>query len=186
MISQSLKVNLALFVTCILVVIPNHKVIAAEKITFGYGMATQSVSFAELATFAETGELSPKLKFLFEYGKQNPQTIRWILTQQFPASPKLIGDLLNTPPGEYLLAQIGNTIGTRSERANVTAFRGALIAAASNDRQLSLLEVLHYYPTQQVYVDGKLLFRSWRNLQNLLEKPKNAAKFFSEFTRFIK
>ncbi|WP_036479092.1 alpha/beta hydrolase, partial [Myxosarcina sp. GI1] len=74
MISQSLKVNLVLFITCIFVAISNHQVIAAEKITFGYGIATQSVSFEELATFAETGELSPALKFLFKYGKQNPQT----------------------------------------------------------------------------------------------------------------
>lgn len=153
-----------------------HQTLASEKVIFRYGGASQSISLDELQTFANTGEISPALDFLLQFGKQNPLTIRWILTQQFPANTQVIYDLLNTAPGEYVLSQTGNVVTSKSERANIQALRGALIASASDDNLISLMELLEEYPTKEVYVDGKILAKAQRNLAN----------FINETNRYIK
>ena len=157
-------------------------VLASEKVIFKYSGATQSVSLDELQTFANTGETSPALDFLLDFGNQNPFMIRWLLTQQFPANTKLIYDLLNTAPGEYVLSQTGNIVGSKSERANIKALRGTLIASASDDNLISLIELLEDYPTKEVYVDGKILSKAQRDLGNFISEMnkiyQNNFKFF--------
>lgn len=146
------------------------KAIASEKVIFKYSGATQSVPMSELQTFAKTGETSPAIDFLLDFGKQNPFMIRWILTQQFPAHTKLIYDLLNTAPGEYVLSQTGNVVGSKSERANITALRGALVGSAADDNLVSLIELLEKYPTKEVYVDGKILAKAQQDLGNFISE----------------
>ena len=162
--------GIVMFVASLALALNPEQAWASEKIIFKYGVASQSVSLAELQTFADTGEISPSLDFLLKFGKQNPQMIRWILRQQFPADTKLIYDLLNTAPGEYVLTQTSNVVGSKSERANVQALRGALVTSASNDSMISLIELLDNYPTQEVYVDGKILAKASRDLAHFIEE----------------
>ncbi len=96
--------------------------------------------------------------------------MRWILKQEFPADTRLVYDLLNTAPGEYVLSQTGNVVSSKSERANVKALRGALVASASDDNIISLIELLENYPTQQVYVNGKLLAKARTNFSQFVEE----------------
>lgn len=162
-----------------------QKAIASEKIIFKYGGASQTVSLEELQTFANTGESSPALDFLFQFGKQNPFIIRWIITQQFPANTKLIYDLLNTAPGEYALSQTGTILGSKSERANVKALRGALVTSASDDNLISLVELIENYPTKEVYVDGRILSKVQRDLAGFINETnkiyQNTFKSFGKF-----
>ncbi len=164
------ETGISLFAATLTISLTPKGTLAAEKITFTYGIASQSIAIEELDTFAETGEISPTLNFLLNHSKQNPLMIRWLLTQEFPGDIKLIYDFLNTAPGEYVLAQTSNIVNSDSERANVKALRGALIAAASDDNQISLLELLHHYPTKRVYVNGKSLSKVRRNLWNFIEQ----------------
>ena len=143
---------------------------ASEKVIFKYSGATQSISLEELQTFAQTGEISSGLDFLLKFGKQNPFMIRWILTQKFPANTKLIYDLLNTAPGEYVLSQTGNIVSAKTEEANITALRGALVASASDDNLISLMELIEEYPTKEVYVDGRILAKAQRDLGNFISE----------------
>ncbi len=164
------KTGIALLLAGMAVSLSPNKVKASEEIVFTYGGATQTVSLEELQTFAATGETSPALDFLLSFGKQNPLMIRWILNQEFPANTKLVYDLLNTAPGEYVLSQTSNVVGSKSERANVKALRGALVASASDDNVISLIELLDNYPTQQVYVQGKILAKARKNLTQFIEE----------------
>lgn len=164
------ETGISLLLTTVAISLTPQEAIASEKITFTYGIASQSLEIEELDNFAATGEISPTLNFLLNHSNQNPLMIRWLLTQKFPADIKLIYDFLNTAPGEYVLTQTSNIVNSDSERANVKALRGALIAAASDDHQISLLELLHHYPTKQVYVDGKALSKVRRNLWNFIEQ----------------
>lgn len=168
--------GIVMFVAGMAITINPEQVRASEEIIFKYSAATQSVSLTELQTFADTGEMSSSLDFLLKFSKQNPQLIRWILRQQFPADTKLIYDLLNTAPGEYVLTQTGNVVGSKSERANIQALRGALVASSSDDNVISLIELLENYPTKKVYVDSKILSKASRNL----------AKFIEESNKYIK
>lgn len=164
------KTGIAVLVATVAVALSSNRAEASEKIIFTYGGATQSVSLEELQAFVATGEMSPSLDFLLNFGQQNPLMMRWILKQEFPANTKLVYDLLNTAPGEYVLSQTSNVVGSKSERANVTALRGALIASASDDNTISLIELLENYPTQQVYVNGKMLSKARSNLDQFVEE----------------
>jgi hypothetical protein len=149
-----------------------HRVTAAEEIIFSSGAATQSVTIEELEEFAETGEIAPSLKFLFKASDRDPKTMRQLLTQTFPADTALVGKLLNSQSGEYVLSQTSRVIGTRSDRANIKALRGALITSVSDDRQASLLEILQNYPTRQVYVDGRMLGSAAKNINSLISEAE--------------
>lgn len=145
---------------------------ASEKIIFVYGGLSQSVSLEELQDFAQTGERSPAVDSLLNSSKQNPSLMRWILKQEFPANIKLISDLLNTAPGECALSQTSSVVSSKSQKADVTALRGALIAAASDDNSISLIELLESYPTQQVYINGKILARVGQNLGQFIQNNR--------------
>ena len=153
-------------------VVPN-RVLAAQKVTFQYGAASHSVSIQELEYFVATGETTPAIDFLIRTSEQNPETVRWMLAQQFPVDTQLVNNLLNTPPGEYFLSQTSDVVNSRSENANVRALRGALVTSASDDHYVSFLELLQNYPTQQVYVDAKKLAKTRRNIRTSLEEVQN-------------
>ena len=164
------KTGIAILMAGIAIFLSPNRVKASEEIIFTYGAATQTVSLEELQDFAATGEISPSLDFLLNFSKQNPAMMRWILTQEFPADTRLVYDLLNTAPGEYVLSQTSNVVSSKSERANVKALRGALVASASDDNIISLIELLENYPTQQVYVNGKLLAKARSNFSQFVEE----------------
>ena len=164
------------FAASVAISLAPNRAIASEKIIFKYGSATQSVSLEELQEFVATGETSASLDTLFRHGKQNPSVIRSIVRQQFAADSKIVYDLLNTAPGEFVLSQTGNVVGTKSERANVKALRGALIKSSSDDNLVSLVELLENYPTKEVYVDGKMLAKTQKNLED----------FVAETSKYIK
>jgi len=164
------KTVIAFLVGSVAVFLNPKSAIASEEIIFTYGGARQSVSLEELQVFAATGETSPSLDFLLNFSQQNPSMMRWILKQEFPANTKLVYELFNTTPGEYVLSQTGTVVGSKSERANVTALRGALIASASDDNTISLIELLENYPTQQVYVNGKILAKARGDLDQFVEE----------------
>ena len=143
---------------------------AAEEVIFTHGGFTQSIPLEELQTFADTGEVSSSLNTLLDHGNQNPFVMRWILRQEFPANTKLISNLFNTAPGEYVLSQTGNVVSAKSERANVEALRGALIASTSDNDLVSLIELLENYPTKDVYVNGKILAKLRGNFSQFVEE----------------
>ncbi len=136
--------------------------VAAEEVIFYYGVASQSVSVKELENFAREGKKSPSLKFLFAFSRQNPQLVRHFLNQEFPMEAIWLANLLNSTPGTFALKETGKIIHPKSKSANVQALRGALIQSASDDNRVSLLEFLQNYPTQQVYVDGKVFAKPFK------------------------
>ena len=170
------KARIAVLVAGVAVSFSPSQAAASEKIIFKYGGITESVALEELQEFAATGEISPSLNSLFKNGKQDPQAIRWIIRQQFSADTKIVSDLLNTAPGEYVLSQTGNVVGTKSERANVKALRGALVKSAKDDNLVSLIELLENYPTKEVYVDGKLLAKARNNLDDFVDETNKYIK----------
>lgn len=178
-ISQLLsEASIIVFATSLTISVVPHKVLAAEIVTFERGMASHSVSIQELENFVATGETTPAIDFMIKSSEQNPETVRWILAQQFPVNNELANNLLSTPPGEYFLTHSSEVVNTRSENANVRALRGALVTSASDDRYVSFLELLQNYPTRQVYIDTKKMAKtrrhiraSWEQMQNYINIP---------------
>jgi hypothetical protein len=170
------QIGIALISAGIAIALTPNQASSSEKIIFTYGGLTQSVSLGELQDFVETGEVSPSLDTLLSYGKQNPFFIRWILRKEFPADNKLITNLLNTAPGEFILSQTGTVVSSKTERANVKALRGALVASTKDNNLVSFIELLENYPTKDVYVNGKILVRLRRNLDEFIEQTSQYIK----------
>ncbi|MES1021950.1 alpha/beta hydrolase [Gloeocapsa sp. BRSZ] len=139
---------------------------AAERVVLRYRIFRQSLSVAELAQFAETGELSRSLRSNLARAGQDPATVRRYLTEPVKVNPVFLDRLLNSPVGNALLDEISQVIYTPSRRADRQALRAALVLSA-RDGQVSLIEVLQNYPTREVQVDGDRLEIAYRQLRRL-------------------
>ncbi|MBW4428113.1 MAG: alpha/beta hydrolase [Nostoc desertorum CM1-VF14] len=140
---------------------------AAERVVLNYGIFRESLSVEELSTFAETGELSRSLRVNFALARQDPKVIRQYLTEPVKVNLVFLDRVLNTPIGNVILDQISQVIYTPSRRADRQALRSALVLSASQDGQVSVIEIIENYPTNEVEVDGKRLESAYRQLRRL-------------------
>ena len=136
------------------VLLSSPAVQAAEKVVFTYKQFGQSLTVEELDTFAETGKASSKLKFFLNVSGQDRETARQFMTKDVKVNLRTADRLLHILPGEYALFQAGQLFHTPSKKANLQAFRSAVILSLSDDNRISFLEFLQKYPTQELVVDG--------------------------------
>lgn len=145
---------------------------AAERVVLRYRIFRQSLSVEELSRFAETGELSRTLRSNLNLARQDPQQVRRYLTEPVQVNPVFLDRLLNSPVGNVALDELTQIIYTPSRRADRQALRAALVLSA-RDGQVSLIEVLQNYPTQEVQVDGDRLEVAYRQLSRLGGRVEN-------------
>jgi Alpha/beta hydrolase of unknown function (DUF1400) len=147
--------------------LPDSKANAAETVVLRYNIFERSVSVADLTTFAETGKRSRDLRAYIRASKQEPAKIRQTLTDQVDVNVTTLDRVLNSPIGDLALEQISQYIHTSSRRADKEAMRAALVLSASEDNNISIIEVVQNYPTQEVYVDGERLAETYAQLSLL-------------------
>jgi Alpha/beta hydrolase of unknown function (DUF1400) len=163
--------------TAIALVLPHPAALAAEKVVLRYGIFERSVSVADLTTFAETGKRSRDLKAYIRASKQDPAKIRQTLTDKVDVNVTTIDRVLNSPVGDVALNQLSQYIYTSSRTADKEALRAALVLSASEDNNISIIEVVQNYPTQEMYLDGERLSETYAQiavlrggLDNLIER----------------
>ncbi|GAB1542761.1 hypothetical protein NUACC21_54350 [Scytonema sp. NUACC21] len=149
--------------------------IAAEKVILKYRVFRESLSVADLSSFAETGKPSSALSSHLASAGQDPQRVRKYLTEPVKVNLVILDKVLNSQIGNSVLDQLSQVIHTPSGKADRQALRSALILCANQDEKITLLEVIQNYPTSEVEVDGARLETAYRqllllqgNLQNLL------------------
>lgn len=146
---------------------------AAEKIVLKYKVFQASISVSELATFAETGELSPALQTYLSLAGRDPQELRTVLTQKVDVSSQVLDRVLNSLIGEVMLDQVGQVIHTPSGRADRQALRSAIVLSATSDSNVTLLEIMQNYPTSEVQVEGDRLVQVYGQLSTLINQVQN-------------
>ena len=133
---------------------------AAEKIRLVYGPFNCSLSVESLAIYAETGEITsefkPYTKFLNE---QYLSQLRHWLKKDFDRDVVGIHDYTHSPQGEELLQEIGNVITTHSKRNGFYALRAALIEAAAESDDWTVLDVIQQFPADNMQINTKELFK---------------------------
>jgi hypothetical protein len=137
--------------------------LANKSLLIQFGPLGRSISLADLTRFAETGELSRGWRFFLNVAGVAPEDLRTALNQEIGVELRFLDRTLNGLLGEFLLYQVGQVVQTPSNTANIQALRSALVGSAE-DSQISLLEVLQQYPTQQVRLNGLRLARIGRNV----------------------
>ena len=140
---------------------------ASEQVVMNYQIFQRSLSVNELTSFAETGELSNQLESYIDTAKLDPDNLRRTLTTPIPVDLIFLDRVLNSHMGELLLDRLSLAVHTPSERASQQALRSALILSASDDGQITLMETIQKYPTQQVHVEGDRLTDAYNQLTRL-------------------
>lgn len=140
---------------------------AARNLVITFGPLGRSIPIEDLRVLAETGKVTDELRWYVRVANINPADFQRVLTQEVNVSQQLIDRITYSLPGEFVLSQVGNTIHTRSRRANIQALRAALLLSTSGDNRLSLLEFLEQYPTAEVYIDGRSLLTLVRDVNRV-------------------
>ncbi len=146
---------------------------AAEKVILKYRFLRESVSVTELTTFAETGKLSSSLNSYLGMANKEPDDLERALTKEVKVNGLLLSRILNTTPGELILDQMSEVIHTPSQRASRQSLRSALVQSALPDGNITLLEVLQNYPTEDVIVEGERVVEVLTKIEKLTELIPN-------------
>ncbi len=153
---------------------------AADAVVLTYGFVSMEIPMDELTTFAETGEPSGELAQLLALAGQDPATLQTALTTPIPVNTVVLDLALNSPPGEWLLDSIGETIHPDSGVAGRSAMRAAIIGAAADDSTLTVLEVMQGYPSPNLVVRGDRLVAAYGELADRLEILGDLAKILED------
>lgn len=143
--------------------------VAAERVILKYSILRESLSVAELTTLSKTGEASLSLKTYLAMVNKKPEDLQRVLAYKVNVDPIFLSKMLNSFPGEFMLEQIGIAIHTPSAKADKQALRGAIVTSAMSDGNLSLIEVLQNYPTEEVHVEGDRLVELYGQLKGMMD-----------------
>lgn len=153
-VSKSLSLSLALLLGTGAALLNSSKAFAVEQITVKYGALDIALPMSDLQSFAQTGKPSSQLQSVLNLAKQNPESVRSMLTREVSLDSQLVTRLLNTYFGEIMLKQMAEVAYPPLARVQGSlALRDALVASAS-DNKISLIEVLQNYTPQALEVDG--------------------------------
>lgn len=143
--------------------------IAAESVLLSYRSFGRAVPVEDLEALAATGEAPESIDQILATAGQSPGDLQTSLTRQVPVRLNLLDRALNSWPGEWALDQMGDVIHTPSGEANRQALRSAIVLSAADDEQISVLELLQNYPTQQVVLEVDKIESIYNLLANLLQ-----------------
>ncbi len=177
MLYRFIMLRRALFTVIMCMLFCQTSALAAEQVVLKYGIFRESISVEELATFAETGELSRSLRVNFALAQQDPKAIRPYLTTPVQIDLVVLDRILNSPIGNVILDELSQVIHTPSRTADRQALRAALVLSASEDGQVTLLEIIENYPTTNVEVDGERLENAYHQLRRLQVGLQDLLKF---------
>lgn len=123
---------------------------AAERLTLKIGPFEQSISVEELEEFSQTGELPSRLQILAPL--LNSQ-VRQLLNKSLQVDPNLsdrfLDDLFSSTEGEKLIEQLKLAFPD----TKVELLKAALFLAARQTNELSVLNFLRAYKSENITVD---------------------------------
>ena len=151
-----------------LVVAPSAR--AAETVVLRYGIFRGSLPVADLTEFAQTGVESARLKRYLKLSNQEPAKLQGILNRQITAEPRSLDLILSSPAGDALLNELSRYIYS-SEDDDRAALQTAIERSTAEDQQLSLLDILQNYPTEEVSI----------NVRRAVATYEKIARFQSQF-----
>ncbi len=158
------QICLALVTGVITLIFNMESVGAAEKIYLDYGILGRSIPVTALEKYASDGfvdnDLDPYLNLLsanakIEFRALLSTSISSVTPEELATifSPFVMSQWFNSPIGERGLLQTGEMLKTGAHQNGYQALRAALVLAASDAEGLSLINLLHYWPTEEVRVD---------------------------------
>ena len=196
MVSQKsmwLKIALSCFITCALPVLTPIKVIGAERLKLSFGLVERSISVNSLETYTKTGKVDDELAEYFKYLSDSElKQLREVLVAPISLGVVQVSQFLYSPIGETLLETLSQVVQSEfrnrgEENRNKSrrsigfyATRSALILAASERQNFTLLNILRKFPSETISID---LFRSLEialRLRNIVNRTQKAVAKINE------
>jgi predicted dienelactone hydrolase len=149
---------LLVVVTLVGVVALERSTISAERIDFNYSLLGFELKVKDLATFAETGEVSDSLNYYFRYipDKQSQQ-LRKFLRQSYDVDPVLVYRYSRTLAGVKMLQRIGEIIQLPGYINGFFGLRAAVVQTAQSPEGINFVDFLQRFPTDIKLNLGELL-----------------------------
>jgi len=139
---------------------------AAETVVLRYGIFRGSLPMADLTEFAATGTESTRLKRYLRLAKQEPAELQKILNDKIATEPRSFSLVLASPAGDALLGELSRYIYS-SERDDKAKLRTSIESSTADDQQLSLLELLQNYPTEEVYINVRRAIATYQQIAGI-------------------
>ena len=148
--------------------------IPAEKIDFNLSLLGFTIKVDDLATFAETGEISDSLNYYFRYlpEKQTKQ-LRKFLNQSYDVDPVLVYRYSRTSAGIKMLQRIGKIIQLPGYLNGFYGLRAAVVQTAQSPDGINFIDFLRRFPTDIKLNLGEVL--------KLMKQVNNAESDTKEF-----
>lgn len=159
---------------------------AANEIVFRYSIIRQRLSVVELTNFAQTGEQSRVLAKYLRRTNSNPAEVRRVLNQPISINQNLLDRGLNNPASNMLLDELGKMIQTPDDEGNREALRAALLASAANDNQITILEVIQNYPTDEIHLDVMRATRTYNRIAGYQQPVQDALQRIGPLRQVLK
>lgn len=142
---------------------------ASEKVIFKYGMWQESLPVSDMTVFCDTGEISTTLSYYIRLSNQSSDRINNVLCKPIAVNGVTLSKMLNNPVGGFILDLFGEVITTPSKKASRESLRGALVTSALENDDISIIEVLNNYPTNEVHLNGDRLVEFYRQVEDVLK-----------------
>lgn len=127
---------------------------AAESVVLKFGLFSRSIPTESLVTFAETGTVNPQLApFLRRLNPAQQQGLRAALSRGRAVNVVPISQWFNSPMGDRSLQFLGKLAQTEAGLNGRQALRAAIVAAAAEDGEISLLDIVRHFPTSSLRID---------------------------------
>ncbi|MBE9016964.1 alpha/beta hydrolase [Chroococcidiopsidales cyanobacterium LEGE 13417] len=157
-----------------------NSAIAAKKIYISYGAIERSISVNSLESYAKKGIVDDELATYAAYvSPQRLLQLQRVLLKRIDLSPVAVSQFLYTPTGTTLLKRLGEVVQTESRQSGFYALRSALILAAADPKGLTLLNILHKFPTNVRVNMGRMLQLA-EALETLISQSRRAIALISE------
>ncbi|MBW4484746.1 MAG: alpha/beta hydrolase [Tildeniella torsiva UHER 1998/13D] len=127
---------------------------AAESVVLQFGLFSRSIPTESLVTFAETGTVDSQLApFLRRLNPAQQQGLRAALSRGRAVNVVPISQWFDSPMGDRSLQFLGKLAQTEAGLNGRQALRAAIVAAAAEDGEISLLDIVRHFPTSSLQID---------------------------------
>lgn len=153
---------------------------AAEKITLNFPpFGHFYIQVEDLEKFVATGEVSQELAYyLNRLPSEQVDKLPELLSTPLEANPLSIAKFSNSTIGAATIENFGKVVRADVNLNGFYALRGAIIAAAFDKQGLTVMNLLHHFPLDNVYLDLPVLNQYVRQGAKLLENRDAIARHF--------
>jgi len=192
---KSIWLNAALsgFIACALPVLTPNRAVSAERVKLSFGIVERSISVNSLETYAKTGQVNDELAAYFKYvPEENRGELREALLAPIPLGAVEVSQFLYSPIGETLLETLSQVVqsefrnrgqATSKKSSRTSGFygtRSALILAAVEPKNFTIINILRKFPSKTISID---LFRSLEialRVRNIVNRTRKAVATINE------